>query len=81
MDYILPLSDKVIKVLRGCLEKAKPYTAEERETLNYPEVGAFFIDRLLTCLLYTSFDAVENRRQYKVRRLANRLKEAPACLK
>lgn len=48
MDYILPLSDKVIKVLRGCLEKAKPYTAEERETLNYPEVGEFFIDRLLT---------------------------------
>ena len=47
MDYTLPLSDKVIKVLRDCLEKANPYTAEERETLNYPEVGEFFIDRIV----------------------------------
>lgn len=28
------------------------------------------------CMMYECFDAVENRRQYKVRRLANRLKEA-----
>lgn len=27
------------------------------------------------------FDAVENHRRYKVRRLENRLKEAPACSK
>lgn len=33
------------------------------------------------CMMYECFDAVENRRQYKVRRLANRLKEAPACSK
>lgn len=26
------------------------------------------------CMMYECFDAVENRRQYKVRRLANRLK-------
>lgn len=32
-------------------------------------------------MMYECFDAVENRRQYKVRRLANRLKEAPACSK
>lgn len=29
----------------------------------------------------TAQEAVENRRQYKVRRLENRLKEAPACSK
>ena len=33
------------------------------------------------CMMYECFDAVENRRQYKVRRLENRLKEAPACSK
>ena len=33
------------------------------------------------CMMYECFEAVENRRRYKVRRLANRLKEAPACSK
>lgn len=33
------------------------------------------------CMMYECFDAVENRRRYKVRRLENRLKEAPACSK
>lgn len=28
------------------------------------------------CMMYECFEAVENRRQYKVRRLENRLKEA-----
>ena len=28
------------------------------------------------CMMYECFDAVENRRRYKVRRLENRLKEA-----
>jgi hypothetical protein len=33
------------------------------------------------CMMYECFEAVENRRRYKVRRLENRLKEAPACSK
>ena len=32
-------------------------------------------------MMYECFDAVENRRRYKVRRLESRLKEAPACSK
>lgn len=41
--------------------------------------GAIMMEQL--CMMYECFDAVENRRRYKVRRLANRLKEAPACSK
>lgn len=39
-----PLPDKVVKVLRNYLKKAKPYTPEERKKYNYHELGTFLAD-------------------------------------
>lgn len=44
MAYTSPLPDKVVKVLRNYLKKAKPYTPEERKKYNYRELGTFLAD-------------------------------------
>ena len=54
------------------------YNAAIELELDEREVS-IMLDQL--CMMYECFDAVENRRRYKVRRLENRLKEAPACSK
>lgn len=40
----LILSDNLVRVYRKDLERARPYTEEERKRYRYPEMGEYFVD-------------------------------------